>query len=259
VIRWETSALPPAHHPVGLATIDRQVRRNALNATLCDQLRDHLETQQALRAIVITGAGTAFCSGADLVTRFEGGERDAEDTLRPAFEKLMDAVVDFPGAVIAAVNGPALGAGTQLAVGCDLRVVGPTATFGIPAARLGLVLSPANIQRLALLVGQAAARDLLMTGRTVDRGEAAAMGLVHRAVDDALGAALTLAGELAALAPLAIAGHKRALNLVAGAQSLDAAARDEIGALEEGAVRSRDLQEGLAAFGDKRAPRFEGR
>jgi enoyl-CoA hydratase len=252
VIRWETRG------HVGLATIDRQERRNALNAELCDELRGHLETQPELRAVVITGAGTAFCSGADLVTRFEGEERKAEDTLRPAFEKLMDAVIDFPGAVIAAVNGPALGAGTQLTVGCDLRVVGPTATFGIPAARLGLVLSPANIQRLALLVGQAAARDLLMTGRTIDRDEATEIGLVHRSADDALTAALALADEIAALAPLTVAGHKRALNLVARAHEIDVAARDEIRALEEAAVRSRDLQEGLAAFGEKRAPRFEG-
>ena len=253
MIRWETRDL------VGVATIDRQERRNALNATLCDQLRDHFETQQTLRAIVVTGAGSAFCAGADLVTRFEGEARHAEDTLRPAFEKLMDAVVDFPGAVIAAVNGPALGAGTQLAVGCDLRVVAPSASFGIPAARLGLVLSPANIQRLALLVGQATARDLLMTGRTVDRDEAIAIGLVHRAAADALSAALDLAGELAALAPLTVSGHKRALNLVARAQALDDTALDEIRMLEEEAVRSRDLQEGLAAFGEKRAPRFEGR
>jgi enoyl-CoA hydratase len=253
VIRWETRDL------VGLATIDRQERRNALTAGLCDDLRASLEAGTGLRAVVITGAGTAFCSGADLVTRFEGEERAAEDTLRPAFEKLMDAVVDFPGAVIAAVNGPALGAGTQLAVGCDFRVAGPTATFGIPAARLGLVLSPANIQRLALLVGQAAARDLLITGRTVERDEAIALGLVHRSVGDALAAALELAGEIAALAPLTVAGHKRALNLIADAQAIDDEARAEIRALEEAAVRSRDLQEGLAAFGEKRAPRFEGR
>ncbi|HEX6311570.1 MAG TPA: enoyl-CoA hydratase-related protein [Acidimicrobiia bacterium] len=253
MIRWETRDL------VGLATIDRQERRNALNAELCDDLRGRLEAGEDLHAVVITGAGSAFCSGADLVTRFEGEDREAEDTLRPAFEALVDAVVAFPGAVIAGVNGPALGAGTQLAVACDLRVAGPKATFGIPAARLGLVLSPANIQRLALLVGQAGARDLLMTGRTVDRDEAAAMGLVHRRAEDALAAALELAGEIAALAPLTVAGHKRALNLVARAQSLDRTARDEIHALEEAAVRSRDLQEGLAAFGEKRAPRFEGR
>lgn len=252
MIRWEPRGL------VGLATIDRQERRNALNAELCDELRGHIEAAQALRAIVITGAGTAFCAGADLVTRFEGEERSAEDTLRPAFEQLMDAVIDFPGAVIAAVNGPALGAGTQLAVGCDLRVAGPTATFGIPAARLGLVLSPANIQRLALLVGQAAARDLLITGRTVERDEATRMGLVHRAADDALAAALELGDEISALAPLTVAGHKRALNLVARARDLDDAACNEISTLEDAAVRSRDLQEGLAAFGEKRAPRFEG-
>jgi enoyl-CoA hydratase len=256
VIRWETRGL------VGLATIDRPERRNALNAGLCDDLRARLEASTSLRAVVITGSGSAFCSGADLVTRFEGGDDTAQpaaDTLRPAFEKLMNAVVAFPAPVIAAVNGPALGAGMQLAVACDFRVAAPTATFGIPAARLGLVLSPANIQRLALLVGQAAARDLLMTGRTLDRDEAAAIGLVHRAADDALAAALAWAAEIADLAPLTVAGHKRALNLVAGAAAIDEAAADEIRALEAAALASADLQEGLAAFGEKRAPRFEGR
>jgi enoyl-CoA hydratase len=147
----------------------------------------------------------------------------------------------------------------QLAVACDFRVAAPTATFGIPAARLGLVLSPANIQRLALLVGQAVARELLMTGRTLDRDEAAAIGLVHRGAADALAAALAWAAEIADLAPLTVAGHKRALNLVAGAAAIDEAAADEIRALEAAALASADLQEGLAAFGEKRAPRFEGR
>jgi len=256
VIRWET------RDAGGLATIDRPERRNALDAALCDELRARLESNPSLRTVVITGAGSAFCAGADLGTRFEPEHADApptSDTFRPAFDRLTDAVVDFPGAVIAAVNGPALGAGAQLAVACDLRVVGPTATFGIPAAKLGIVLSPANVQRLALLVGQGAARDLLMTGRTLDRAEATAIGLVHRSADDPIADALAWADEIAALAPLTVAGHKRALSLVAEAADLDDDARAEIRSLEEAAFASADLQEGLTAFGEKRAPRFEGR
>ena len=255
MIRWETTGA------VGLATIDLEERRNALNAELCEVLRGHLDTEDAQRTVVITGAGTAFCAGADLVTRFESAadeEAAATDTFRPAFERLTQAIADYPAPVIAAVHGPALGAGMQLAVACDLRVVGPDATFGIPAARLGVMLSPANIERLALLVGQGAARDVLLTGRTFNRDEAAAIGLVQRAADDAVAFALEWAEEIARLAPLSLAGHKRALNLIAAAGSPIEADRDEIRVLEEAAFASADLQEGLAAFADKRPPRFTG-
>jgi len=253
VIRWETAEL------VGIATIDRPERRNALNAELCAQLLARLEAEPDLRAVVITGAGDkAFCAGADLVVRAEdASEPGGGDTFRPAFERLLDAIVDYPAPVLAAVNGPAIGAGLQLAVACDLRVAAFGATFGIPAGRLGVFLSPANVQRLAALVGQGAARDLLLTSRALDADEAAAIGLVQRRVPDALDAALEIAVEIAALAPLTVQGHKRALNLVAG--GVDAAALDEMRALEARAFASRDLREGLAAFGEKRPPRFEGR
>ncbi len=253
MIRWEVRDL------VGIATIDRPERRNALNAELCVQLLARLEAEPDLRAVVITGAGDkAFCAGADLVVRAEdASEPGGGDTFRPAFERLLDAIVDYPAPVLAAVNGPAIGAGLQLAVACDLRVSAFGATFGIPAGRLGVFLSPANVQRLAALVGQGGARDLLLTSRGLDADEAAAIGLVQRRVPDALEAALELAEEIAALAPLTVQGHKRALNLVAG--GVDATALAEMRELESRAFASQDLREGLAAFTEKRAPRFEGR
>ena len=154
MIRFETRG------PVGLATIDRQERRNALSGELCDELRTQLDAHRDLRAIVITGAGSAFCSGADLVTRFEPAESASDvpvDSFRPAFELVLEAIVDHPAPVIAAINGPAMGAGMQLAVACDLRVAVRGARMAIPGGRLGVHLSGRNIWRLAMLVGQGAA------------------------------------------------------------------------------------------------------
>jgi enoyl-CoA hydratase len=245
---------------VGIATIDRPERRNALNGELCAQLRGHLVEHAGLRAVVITGAGTAFCAGADLVTRFEGGEGEAVvDTFRPSFEEALDAITDYRAPVIAAVNGPAIGAGMQLAVACDLRVAGPTARFAIPGGKLGVHLSPKNIWRLALLVGQGAARDFLLAGRTVDADEALRLRVVERLSDDELRDALAVAGEIAASAPLTMQGHKRSLNLVAEAQALSPEVRAEIAELERAAFESDDLREGMAAFAEKRTPKFEGR
>ena len=244
-----------------MATIDRPERRNALNAELCDQLRTHLEENPGLRAVVITGAGVAFCAGADILQRAQdtgGLEHGGGDTFRPAFEQVLDAINDYPAPVIAAINGVALGAGMQLVVACDLRIAAPTAKLGIPAAKLGIILSPANVQRLATLVGQGAARDVLLTARAMDVDEARQIGLVQMVADDARAAGLEVAAEIATLAPVSVQGHKRALNIVAKGAALDDAAVAELEQLETAAFASADLQEGLAAFGEKRKPRFQG-
>jgi enoyl-CoA hydratase len=256
-IRWETP-----HEHVGLATIDRPERRNALNAELCDDLRERIEGASGLRAIVLTGEGVAFCAGADIIRRAQdtgGLEHGGGDTFRPAFERVLDAIVASPAPVIAAVNGAALGAGMQLAVACDLRVVAPAAKIGIPAVKLGVLLSAPNIERLAILVGQGAARDILLTGRTITVDEARTMGFAQLVSEDARAAALEIAAGIAQLAPLSVQGHKHALNIVARRVSLDEDAVTEIRALEEAAFSSADLQEGLAAFGEKRSPDFQGR
>jgi enoyl-CoA hydratase len=243
---------------VGVATIDRTERRNALDAEHCDELRVALEKNPDLLAVVVTGAGSAFCAGADLGTRFADGGGRGADNFRPAFERVLDTIVDYPSPVIAAVHGPAIGAGMQLAVACDLRIAGPDAKLAIPGGKLGILLSAANIARLAVLVGQGAARDFLLAGRTVGAAEAVVVGLVQREADDPVAAAVALAHEIAALAPLTVRGHKRALNLVAAAGGLGADALAEIGAAELTAFASRDLEEGMNAFAEKRAPRFEG-
>ena len=248
---------------VGVLIIDRQERRNALSGALCVELREKLDACGAMRAVVISGAGSAFCSGADLVTRFEeepgGHSEHGGDTFRPAFERLLDSIVDLPVPVIAAINGPAIGAGMQLAVACDLRVAALGASLAIPGGRLGIHLSAKNIWRLALLVGQGAARDFLLAGRTVTAEEAVQLGLVQRLAEDAMAEALELAGQIAGLAPLTVQGHKRSLNLAAEAQALGPDARAEIAGLEARAFASDDLREGMAAFAEKRSPTFGGR
>jgi enoyl-CoA hydratase len=256
-VAWER------HEAVGVALIDRPNRRNALNVALCDEVREWLAENHDLRAVVIGGAGDrAFCAGADLAQRAgDAGslKNGRDDAFRPAFEALLDAVVEFPAPVIAAVNGAALGAGMQLAVACDLRVVARTATFGIPAARLGIVISATNVQRLVDAVGQPTARDVLLTGRSLSFEEAAHVGLVQREAEDAVGSARALAEEIAALAPLSVVGHKAALNAVASRKGLLDADRRLLAEIERNAFESADLREGLAAFAEKRTPRFSGR
>ena len=265
MIHWER------RDAVALATIDRPERRNALNAQLCAVLLTHVEAAPAagVRAIVITGAAPAFCAGADLVTRFAGDtgatessavadagySSDAEtghggDTFRPTFERLLDGLEAFPGAVIAAVNGAAYGAGMQLAVACDLRVMATGAKAAIPAAKLGIVLSRPNITRLQRLVGPGAASSLLMGASVFDADECARVGFAQRTASDALAVALEWAEQIAALAPLSVRSHKQALH---------GAPPDVVAELERTAFASRDLQEGMSAFAEKRPARFEGR
>jgi enoyl-CoA hydratase/carnithine racemase len=256
-IQWERQG------DVGVGVIDRPERRNALNAELCEELLEHLDADGGeLRAVVIGGTGEkAFCAGADLGRRAAdtgGLEHGGADSFRPAFEALLDAIVDLDAPVVAAINGAALGAGMQLAVACDVRVVAPHAVFGIPAARLGVLLSSANVVRLVDVVGQAVARDVLLTSRSLEIDEAERVGLVQRRADDPLEAARTLAQEIAVLAPLSISGHKRALNLVASARALPVTSRQKLSGLESQAFASGDLQEGLAAFSEKRPPQFRG-
>ena len=224
---------------VAVIEIDRHERRNALDTAHCQDLRAALTG--TARAIVITGAGSSFCAGADL-----GGVYDT--AFRDALYAMLAAVTQVPVPVLAAVNGPAIGAGAQLALACDLRVAAPEATFAIPAARLGIAVNPWTTRRLALLAGTGTAQAMLIGAETLDAGAALRCGLASRLGDR--GAALTWASELAGLAPLSLAYAKKALNEPDSAEL----ARDF-----EACWASADAAEGQRARAGKRPPRFLGR
>jgi enoyl-CoA hydratase len=233
--------------PVALIVIDRQERRNALDHEALARRLGALDRTGPARVVVLTGAGGHFCAGADLSGVEDPGFTDL-------LRQVLTALRDDPRPTIAACDGAALGAGTQLAVACDLRVATASARFGIPAAKLGLAVDHWTVQRLALLAGAGPARAMLLGAETYGGEDAARLGLGQRlgGLDEALG----WADEISTLAPLTIAAHKVALN---GLEMAVGRGDDpHVLAAAEAAWASEDLQEGMAAFRERRVPRFRG-
>jgi enoyl-CoA hydratase len=231
------------HEQVAVLTLERREKRNALNAQLCDRLREAVGAaiDGGARVLVLTGGGTCFCAGADL-------DAVAAPEFHTAHAAVLRAVAEAPVPVIAAVNGPAIGAGTQLAIAADLRVAGPEAVFALPTARLGLAVDPWTIRRFTQLAGGGAARAVLLGCARLDVEEARRCGLVDRLGD--LDAALAWAAEVADLAPLTLAYSKLVLDGASPDTELDAYAT---------CWSSADAAEGLRARRERRPPRFTGR
>jgi enoyl-CoA hydratase len=235
---------------VAVITLQRPEKRNALTVELCDLLRDAVRTATGddARVLVITGEGSSFCSGADLDAVYS-------DAFRDSLYDMLHTVADAPVPVVAAVNGPAIGAGTQLALAADLRVAAPTAVFAIPTAKIGLAVDPWTIRRFAHLAGNGTARAVLLACAQLDAQQAHACGFAERlgSVDDAL----AWAGEMAELAPLTVAYSKQVLNTLADADAGDA--EKALLRAFEACWASDDFAEGRRARVERRAPRFEGR
>jgi enoyl-CoA hydratase len=233
---------------VVVVTIDRPERRNAVNYEALAGLQAAIDEAVAgsARVLVLTGAGGHFCAGGDL--------SDVEDPdFVTALNRVLVGLREAPFPTVAAIDGFALGAGTQLAVACDLRMATAASGFGIPAAKLGLMVDQWTLRALVRLVGQSTARDLLLTADVMTGERAWSLGLVHRlgSFDDAL----TWAGRIAALAPLTLAGFKVGLNEADAPDDTTPAFADAF----RRAWSSADFAEGKAAFADKRTPAFEGR
>jgi enoyl-CoA hydratase len=228
---------------VVLLTLTRDERRNALNIDLCRAIHEAATAavNEGARVLGVTGHGSAFCAGADL-----GGVYGPE--FLDALYGMLHGLTKLPIPVIAAVNGPAIGAGTQLAIACDLRVGDERARFAVPTARNGMAVDGWTIRTLAQLAGTGRARRLMLAADELDRDEALTAGLVDRAgtLDDAL----AWAHEIAELAPLALAHNKLVLN---GGD--DAA----VNASFEAVWASEDVREAAVARDEKRTPRFTGR
>ena len=229
---------------VAVLTLQRPDRRNALNLDLCRAI--HAGVDEAIeagaRVLVVTGEGTAFCAGADLDGVY--GHEFLE-----ALYGMLHHLTQVPVPVVAAVNGPAIGAGTQLAMACDLRMADTKARFGVPTARNGMAVDAWTIRTLEKLAGGGAARRLMLAAELFDRDQALHCGLVDREGD--LADAIAWAHEIAAFAPLTLAHNKRVLNGSPGDEAAIERSFAHVWA-------SADVQEAGRARTEKRAPIFTG-
>ena len=241
---------------VAVITLANEKKKNALDPAMLDALCPALARLPAegARAVVLTGAGDVFSSGYD-ISALPDGAAPAQNPLGPA----LAAISDGPLPVVAALNGVAIGGGCELAATCDLRVAHPAVTLTMPPVRLGLVYSPLGLQRFVSLVGASRTRELFLTAAPVPAERALGWGLVDRVVarDAVLPTALALATEMARGAPLAIAGTRRALELLRPPLPPEAAL--ELAELMRRAWTSEDAREARAAFREKRKPEFKGR
>jgi len=246
---------------VAILTLNRPQIMNSFNFAMLHALRDQvtaLRFDPQIRVIIVTGAGDrAFCAGADLKERATLTPVQVKEfifTIRSLFAD----IENLPKPVIAAVNGVALGGGTELALASDIRLAADTATMGLTETRLAIIPGAGGTQRLPRLVGKGKAKELIFTGRRIGAAEALEIGLVNRvcAPADLLAACLELAAEICETGPIAIEQAKYAINY-----GMETDLQTGM-AIESNAywvtIPTQDRLEGLAAFREKRKPVYRG-
>lgn len=248
-----------------IVELHRPHRLNAMTPELIEDLHalwDRLANRPDIRAIVLTGAGRAFCAGLDLVEYGEAGPSDTPQG-RLALQERIAATVSrmraLPQVIIAAVHGPAAGGGLALALGADVRVAGPQALFAVSFVRIGLSGADIGVSwLLPRMVGASAAFELLLTGRSIGAQDAERIGLVSSVADDASAAALAIVGEVLANSPMGVRMTKQVMW-----------SQLEVGSLQAGidlenrtqimTTFTRDHAEAVDAFIARRRPNFEDR
>lgn len=235
-------------------TLSSVGRRNAIDEETLDALERAVAEGKGVRCWLLKGAHGHFCSGYDLnaLKSLEAHEPMPDERIG----KVFDALAEHPAPSVAYVEGSAYGAGFELACACDFRLGHASAVFCAPPAKLGIVYAPKGIRRVARVVGLGRARSMFLSGRKVEASEAKAMGLIDELADEER--AVAFCGELAGLAPLAVAGMKRVLKTLEG-EPTSREELAEIDALRRQSFSSEDAKEGRAALLEKRAPKFTGR
>lgn len=247
---------------VAILTLNRPEVMNSFNFAMLRGLRDKIEALRFdpdIRVVIITGAGDkAFCAGADLKERATLSEVQVKEFIF-TIRNLFTAIEELPKPVIAAVNGVALGGGTELALACDLRIASATATMGLTETRLAIIPGAGGTQRLPRLVGRGKAKELIFTGRRVGAEEALRIGLVNTVTppEKLMEECLAMAAMICETGPIAIQQAKYAINY-----GLETDLHTGL-AIESNAywitIPTEDRLEGLAAFREKRKPVYKGR
>lgn len=265
--KYETIILEKEEN-IATITLNRPEKLNAENPKLAEELIDVfgvVDRDDDVKVVVITGAGRAFCAGADLKERFLKRVEDkkkgiVEDVTREFSEVGCMALARVRRPVIASINGPAIGVGCTLALACDIRIASEKATFGLTFARVGLMPEFGSTYLLPRLIGVGKACELVFTARMIDAKEAKEIGLVNQVVphDELSQKTYEMAKSITKLAPLSIQLSKRALYQGMSATDLASHLQYEAFAVNY-LYGTEDLEEGARAFLEKREPTFRGK
>jgi enoyl-CoA hydratase/carnithine racemase len=244
-------------------TISNPAKRNALDQPILDALVAALRDVGTARAVLLTGADGMFSSGYDIGDiPADVFAQQAEALVAHPFTAAIEALDGCEIPTVAALPGHTIGGGLELALACDLRIAVDGILLGMPPARLGLVYSHTGLRRFIAAIGAPRTRELFLTAHNIEARTALSWGLVNHVVgaSDLESAALDLAQDLAANAPLSVRGNKRVIReLLAAEGRLDPEVERELIELRQASFHSEDMREGVRAFGEKRPARWKGR